>query len=519
MTQKGYDVLKALIDQDYHSIIDVVVIGKDKNIANDYSAEIEALCSENGLNSLGRTDTNTYKSDYSIAVSWRWLIHDQDSKLIVLHDSLLPRYRGFAPLVNHLINQEPEIGVTALFASRNYDRGPIIGQSASPITYPIKIAEAINTITRNYVELVLLLFAKFQIGEQIQSHPQDESLASYSIWRNEEDYLIDWNQSSEEILTFINALGTPYKGASTYVNGKRRVRVIEAEVFPDIKVENRHVGKVIFVDDDCPVIICGSGLLKLTHVTDDQGNSALPFIHFRIRLLDTPIQQPTNKIERLEWDTRFWNLEIGKVNLHKAFEVDQIAKENFDLIYLFSDKRIPEIEDRIPLMDSKITFEKEIIEPIENKTDLNIQYYRGPLTDELEHLSYESGWRSRFKRDDRLSHRFKDMYKVWITRSLERTYADEVIVCMQGGKIVGFITVFMENSIAVIGLISTDKSIRGKGLGSVLIREAERWAYEKGCTRIKVSTQLENHMACNFYKKLKYNELSVKYIYHYWFSD
>ena len=46
--------------------------------------------------------------------------------MIIFHDSLLPKYRGFAPLVNSLINQEKEIGVTAIKASQNYDEGDTV---------------------------------------------------------------------------------------------------------------------------------------------------------------------------------------------------------------------------------------------------------------------------------------------------------------------------------------------------------------------------------------------------------
>ena len=49
----------------------------------------------------------------------------------------MPKYRGFAPLVNSLVNGEKIIGVTALFASEEYDNGDIIMQSSVDITYPI----------------------------------------------------------------------------------------------------------------------------------------------------------------------------------------------------------------------------------------------------------------------------------------------------------------------------------------------------------------------------------------------
>jgi methionyl-tRNA formyltransferase len=54
-----------------------------------------------------------------------------------MHDSLLPKYRGFAPLPNALINGEREVGVTALFASEEYDMGDIVCQRRLAVEYPM----------------------------------------------------------------------------------------------------------------------------------------------------------------------------------------------------------------------------------------------------------------------------------------------------------------------------------------------------------------------------------------------
>ena len=84
-------------------------------------------------------------ADFSIAVAWKWLIKQKDI-LIVLHDSLLPKYRGYLPLVSQLINGEKEIGVTSFFANDKYDEGDIIYSSKIDIKYPITIEQAINQI-------------------------------------------------------------------------------------------------------------------------------------------------------------------------------------------------------------------------------------------------------------------------------------------------------------------------------------------------------------------------------------
>ncbi|TNZ67601.1 formyltransferase family protein, partial [Vibrio parahaemolyticus] len=118
MTKKGYEVAILLFEK-YREIVDFLVIGKDKNIKDDYSENLRLLAVNYGVQYYYHNDTYTIPQEsYVLAVSWRWMIRDvEDNKLIVFHDSILPRYRGFAPLVNSLINGEHEIGVTALFGS------------------------------------------------------------------------------------------------------------------------------------------------------------------------------------------------------------------------------------------------------------------------------------------------------------------------------------------------------------------------------------------------------------------
>lgn len=285
MTQKGFDVLKTLIDHKFVAFISEVIVGRDLNIDHDFADEIISLCHQHHITCYDRKEPYEITSEYSLAVSWRWLITDNSSKLIILHDSLLPKYRGFAALVNMLINKEEKIGVTALFASEEYDKGDIISQSSTNIEYPITISEAISKISEIYIKLVLDIFSTLKDGKKLNATKQEESLATYSLWRDEEDYNIDWTQDSNKILTIINAVSSPYKGASTFINGTHKIRILEAVEEPDVTIEHRDVGKIIFKKGDYPVIVCGSGLLMLKKVLDEvTQKEQLPFQNFRIRL-------------------------------------------------------------------------------------------------------------------------------------------------------------------------------------------------------------------------------------------
>ena len=283
MTKKGYSVIHGLIENGFTSMIDKVITAQDKGVQNDYYEEIVSACKESGIPVYDRKEDVVITSSYCIAIGWRWLITLPDpSGLIVCHDSLLPKYRGFAPLVNMLINKEPYIGVTALFGSKEYDKGDIIDQDKIAVTYPIRIKDAIDLISPLYLRLVKKIFETVRQGKAFETRPQCEADSSYSLWRNEDDYHIDWTKSSSDIQQFIFSLGYPYKGASTLM-GEDLIRVLDCELHDDVLIENRTPGKVIFMESNSPVVVCGKGLLKLTRVCREDGAPVLPMKSFRIK--------------------------------------------------------------------------------------------------------------------------------------------------------------------------------------------------------------------------------------------
>jgi methionyl-tRNA formyltransferase len=282
MNQKGYEVLKEFISKFGVEYIAVVVSSRDINVEKDYFEEISELCKFNKIKLLSRNEVLNISTIYSFAIGWRWIIKT-NSKLIVLHDSILPQYRGFAPLVSSLINKENIVGVTALFASDDYDKGEIIDQLSVTIEYPLKINKAIEIISHLYVSIVLKISEQIINLEELKSYKQEEKHATYSLWRDEEDYKIDWKGDAEYIKRFIDSVGFPYKGAFSFIDGEK-VRIYDSEVVQDVNIENRSSGKVIFIKDGFPTVVCGKGLLKLTHITSEIDNTSLiPLKKFRLR--------------------------------------------------------------------------------------------------------------------------------------------------------------------------------------------------------------------------------------------
>lgn len=283
MTEKGAHVLKHVIQSGLTSMIREVVVGRDPAVANDRAEEIFKLAKSVGIKAVERS-AGSDNWEYGMAISWRWIIPVTSAqRLIVLHDSLLPAYRGFAPLVSQLIAGETRIGVTALHASQEYDTGPLIGSKGVSIQYPLRISKAIELLLPLYADLTLEILECIRGGRELASIPQDESKASYSLWRDEEDYRICWDHDATLIQRFVDAVGDPYRGAFTTMNGKG-IRIYSVRALPDVKVVNRSPGKLIFMKTDKPVVVCGSGLLQVEEaVFEESGKSIFPLTLFRTR--------------------------------------------------------------------------------------------------------------------------------------------------------------------------------------------------------------------------------------------
>ncbi|WP_303925472.1 methionyl-tRNA formyltransferase [Draconibacterium sediminis] len=264
---KGLKILQALSKEEI-SLIDDVVIAKDRAVINDYSQEIEDFCKKINLRYYFRNNEPNSQSDYLIAIGWRWLLKTIRNNIIVFHDSLLPRLRGFNPLVTALINGDTEIGATVLLANKEFDRGPILCQKAIQIQYPIKIKDAIELVAEIYAEMIKEVIFNIRenslvFKEQIEEH------ATYSLWRDEEDYRINWNWDAIKIKRFIDSIGKPYRGAKTIIEEKE-VRIFDAEIVQDVNIENRVPGKVLFKDNDGLTITCGNGLVKIKNFYLDE---------------------------------------------------------------------------------------------------------------------------------------------------------------------------------------------------------------------------------------------------------
>lgn len=236
-----------------------------KSLENFWFNDLKFFCSKNKI--LFSNSTVSLKEDnqfLKFAIGWQYLIKNYEN-LIIFHDSLLPKYKGFAPLVNGLINGDKIFGVTSLIASKKYDEGDIIYQNKITIKYPIKIQDLIEKIIPLYHKQLNKIYTNYLNSKKILQKKQKKTTETYGIWLNDNDYFIDWSWPSEKIFNFINAVGYPYKFARTRFFDDILI-IKDSKIIGDKFIVNRerHIGKIFSVFERSFTVICGQGLLMIT---------------------------------------------------------------------------------------------------------------------------------------------------------------------------------------------------------------------------------------------------------------
>lgn len=278
---KGYVFFKSI-----HSDLNVSFVSSYdvKGTLDDSYNQIKSQCIESGYKFVERDnlkDSIFDKANIIFLVGWQYILNDIDERFIIFHDSLLPKYRGFSPTVNALIAGEKTIGITALKPTALADRGPIYEQKSINIKYPFKIKDAFLLVSNCYVQVAKTIIDKKEKGS-LTYFAQNESLATYSIWRDESDYFIDWNWSSDKIARFVDAVGWPFLGAKTLYQNKE-IFIDEVVVIDDLIFENRQAGKIWSLSNGKLEVICGKGMIKVISARSIDG-SKIVFNRLRERL-------------------------------------------------------------------------------------------------------------------------------------------------------------------------------------------------------------------------------------------
>ncbi|PWT83513.1 MAG: hypothetical protein C5B44_00485 [Acidobacteria bacterium] len=233
---------------------------------------------------------NSWGAHLGIAIGWYYMIPRTIRESFPLgvagiHASLLPKYRGGAPLVWAIINGERKSGVSFFYFDDGVDVGDVIAQQEFEIaeddtikTVYDKAAQASLSILREYVPLIR--------QSKAPRVPQDHSATTQFPQRSPEDGLIDWKlKKAAEVYNWVRAQTRPYPGAFTYL-GREKVVIWKASL-TGIHLQDAAPGTVITNGSEPAEsfgVCCANGQILSIHevgLTDGSIMSGAEFITAR----------------------------------------------------------------------------------------------------------------------------------------------------------------------------------------------------------------------------------------------
>jgi methionyl-tRNA formyltransferase len=196
-----------------------------------------------------------------------------------VHASLLPKYRGAAPIQWAILNDEEQTGVTIMKIAEKLDAGDILARRVTPIAPDDTAATLHERLARMGAELLVATLANY-VNNTITSSPQVEAEATYARKITKEDGRLDWSQPARSLWNRVRAF-TPWPGAFTTWPGgaqSRTVKIWRASVEP---APAAAPGEVLQADKTGIVVACGSGALRI-HELQLEGGRPLPAAQFLI---------------------------------------------------------------------------------------------------------------------------------------------------------------------------------------------------------------------------------------------
>ncbi|HAT4999222.1 bifunctional UDP-4-amino-4-deoxy-L-arabinose formyltransferase/UDP-glucuronic acid oxidase ArnA [Serratia marcescens] len=269
--------LKALTEAGYD--VQAVFTHTDDPGENNFFSSVARLGAELDLPVYAPEDVNhplwvdrirALQPDVIFSFYYRHMLSDEILSLAPqggfnLHGSLLPRYRGRAPVNWALVNGETETGATLHKMVKRPDAGDIVGQqkvtiadSDTALTLHKKVLEAAQVVLKEQLP-------KLKNGTATFTR-QDESQASYFGRRTAADGEILWHKSAKEINNLVRAVTEPYPGAFSYL-GQRKLIVWRSRV-----LDTQHDKQPGTVLSTAPLVIaCGEGALEIVAGQNESG--------------------------------------------------------------------------------------------------------------------------------------------------------------------------------------------------------------------------------------------------------
>lgn len=206
---------------------------------------------------------------------------------INVHASLLPKYRGAAPINKVIIDGETETGVTTMLMDVGLDTGDMLIKRSLEIDKNEtagQLHDRLARLGREALEETLLQLCAGTLGAE----KQNDALSCYAPMLKKEDGLIDWKKPAEEIHNQVRGLD-PWPGAYTYLDDEV-LKIAATEVVEDISGDP---GTILSADKTGVCVACGEGALVIgeLQLPGKKRLSAMNFLSGRPLFSGTQLQQ------------------------------------------------------------------------------------------------------------------------------------------------------------------------------------------------------------------------------------
>ncbi len=177
-----------------------------------------------------------------------------------IHPSLLPRYRGPAPVTGAILAGDTESGVSVMLLERGMDSGPLLAQQAVPLPPDARAGAFTTAMFHLGSQLLLDVLPRYARGE-LTPQPQDHRRATVTRMITKQDGLIDWHLPAVQIERMVRAYD-PWPAAYTFWQGQQ-LKVLEARLHPTTSTAP---AGTILPERAHLLVACGSGVLELCRV-------------------------------------------------------------------------------------------------------------------------------------------------------------------------------------------------------------------------------------------------------------
>lgn len=207
----------------------------------------------------------------------QWLLAIPRLGAYNVHASLLPKYRGAAPIHWALANGETSTGVTTMKLDAGMDTGDLLLQQAIPIGPEDTWFSLHERLAAIGSELMLRTLEAIELGTA-RPIPQDPALATYAPMLKKSDGLLDWSQPATSLHNRIRAFN-PWPGTYTLLRGEG-LRIWKS-CPSDVRDEALQPGCLLHHRSGAALVGCGAGCLQLEEVQleNRRRTSALDFLH------------------------------------------------------------------------------------------------------------------------------------------------------------------------------------------------------------------------------------------------